>query len=677
LIVTYCAAQSPHDQNYFSKPQEMVKGIVRPPALELANRDLIESHLHAIWLAESQQNLQEDIPHVLDLANAELEVKNEIKVNLTAQELAPKAAVSMRRVLDSVGDELNEEKAPWAAQKDEFVKGVAAQSYERFSKAFGRWRQLYQSAHTQLTEANRKSEMHGLSATERNEAKQAQIQAQDQLALLAKGSDTGSSDFSTYRYLATEGFLPGYNFPRLPIYAYIPAVGAGAKAAYLQRARFLAIAEFGPRSLIYHEGRVFRVNRAKLPPSARTANGTRLATRSMFVCDDCGAAHEPEPERCTVCGASMDAANAIRNIVRIDNVETQAAERITANDEDRQRQGFDIQTVFAWVMRDARPDVSSALARDAEGDILRIDYAAGATISRVNKGLRRRKDKTVLGFKIDPVSGRWTGGGSDADGDGDDQTPDEPTAQLIVPIVTDSKNAALLRLVTKLQSEAAMPTLQHALSRGLDTVFQLEEGETLTEPVPTREARKAILAYEATEGGAGVLSRLVTEPQALAEVAKAALELMHYENLDEAIAAGDEDKLESNKDAKCVKGCYRCLLSYYNQTDHELIDRTDKEALRILVRLARAEMTSVPAAAVEWDEQFKQWGLPCPDAKPLEVEGQAYPLVWRSHLAVGSEEELSSQQTAALEQLGYSVAKVDLSSKGAPAELAKLLGGGK
>ena len=29
-------------------------------------------------------------------------------------------------------------------------------------------------------------------------------------------------------------------------------------------------------------------------------------------------------------------------------------------------------------------------------------------------------------------------------------------------------------------------------------------------------------------------------------------------------------------DAHCVKGCYRCLLSYYNQPDHELIDRTDE-----------------------------------------------------------------------------------------------------
>jgi Lhr-like helicase len=52
LVITYCAAQSPHDQYYFSKRASMVSGIVKPPALELSNRDLVESHLHAVWLAE-------------------------------------------------------------------------------------------------------------------------------------------------------------------------------------------------------------------------------------------------------------------------------------------------------------------------------------------------------------------------------------------------------------------------------------------------------------------------------------------------------------------------------------------------------------------------------------------------------------------------------------------------
>ena len=267
LVVTYCSAQGPHDQYYFRAPREMVSGIVRPPALDLANRDLVEAHLHAVWLAESGKPLEGEIPHVLDLADPRLPVQRDISDAFAGPELKARSAQSMRRILDSIDAELTSTAAPWAIDRQAFADGISERAPSRFSESFDRWRQLYDSARAQLVEANRRSEMHGLPATERNEAKIQQRQANDQIALLERGSTTGGTDFSTYRYLATEGFLPGYNFPRLPLYAYVPAVtGGGPKAAYLQRARFLAIAEFGPRSLIYHEGRGYRVYKAKLPP---------------------------------------------------------------------------------------------------------------------------------------------------------------------------------------------------------------------------------------------------------------------------------------------------------------------------------------------------------------------------------------------------------------------------
>jgi helicase-like protein len=412
LVVAYCAAQSPHDQYYFERPRAVVSGIVRPPAIELANRDLVRAHLHAIWLAESGKELASDIPHVLDLSKETLPVQDEVAEAFAAPDLKARSAAAMKRMLDSIDAELTPEAAPWASDREAFATATADAAMQEFSTAFDRWRQLYEGARDQLKEANRKSEMHGLSAKERRDAKDQQAQANEQLALLERGTSTSGSDFYTYRYLATEGFLPGYNFPRLPLYAYVPSIGAGpgGRAAYLQRARFLAIAEFGPRSLIYHEGRAYRVYRAKLPAGVRTEDGGKLSTATLFVCDDCGAVHQQdEPERCHACGAAMAGTHPIRNVLRIDNVETLPAERITANDEERQHQGFDIQTVFAWPMRDGVLDVDAALATDADGPILSIDYASGATISRLNKGLRRRREKSIFGFGIDPATGRWTG----------------------------------------------------------------------------------------------------------------------------------------------------------------------------------------------------------------------------------------------------------------------------
>ena len=74
-----------------------------------------------------------------------------------------------------------------------------------------------------------------------------------------------NADFYTYRYLASEGFLPGYNFPRLPLMAFVPGRrGNVARDSFLSRPRFLGLAEFGPQSIIYHEGSTYRVRNAIL-----------------------------------------------------------------------------------------------------------------------------------------------------------------------------------------------------------------------------------------------------------------------------------------------------------------------------------------------------------------------------------------------------------------------------
>ena len=70
LIVTYCAALSPHDQWFFSRPSDAVKGVVRAPTIDLTNQDMVESHLQAVWLAETRTALSPRIAEVLNLDGA-------------------------------------------------------------------------------------------------------------------------------------------------------------------------------------------------------------------------------------------------------------------------------------------------------------------------------------------------------------------------------------------------------------------------------------------------------------------------------------------------------------------------------------------------------------------------------------------------------------------------------
>ena len=683
LVITYASSQSPHDQYFFRDPKAMVHGEVRAPILELANRDLIASHLQAVWLSCVDQPLDPCIADLLVLDDAGRPLDPDVEAALKEGSVADGARERIRRVLDLVADDLTPELAPWYAGRDAWSDAIVAAAAERFDAAFNRWRDLFAAAEEQRDAARRTMDDYSASYRDKRAAQTRHAQAMDQLNLLQRGTNALSSDFYTYRYLATEGFLPGYNFPRLPLLAYVPASRDGrGRQTYLQRPRFLALSEFGPGSLVYHEGRAYRVVRALLSLGHRASAtpDAQLPTRAVRICASCGAGHfDDDLSMCHACGTSLGNAEVVGNTYRIENVATHPAEQITANDEERQRRGFDLQTTFEWAVRDREIDVRLASASDAEGEIVRMAYGAGATITRLNKGLRRRADKKILGFRIDPVSGYWA---RNEDEDADERALD-PTAsprQWIVPSVQDRKNALLFQPVGELRSEVTLVTVQHAILRGIEAVFQLEEGEMLAEPMPTRDVRNGFLLYEATEGGAGVLTRLVSQETSLATVAREALRIMH-------LAVGDgplsdsPSGLSDQPGAACVAACYRCLMSYYNQPDHEGLDRRDEDARAMLLRLARAHtaqnLRTHPIAATlpalpgeshaaltmsledRWLAETARRGFPAPDPKPLTAGGRSLRCVWRRHYVVAVIDEADRPALQPMEDLGFEVVRFE------------------
>ena len=666
LVLTYSSSQSPHDQYFFRNPKAMVHGEVRPPLLDLANRDLVESHLSAVWLACTELPLASSIAELLVLSEAARPLSKEVREPMSLPRVASEALRRIVRVLDLLKDDLTQEQAPWFQGRDQFAVEVVTSALRRFDQAFNRWRDLFVAAEQQRDAARRTMDDYSAPQHEKRAAQVRHAQDIDQINLLQRGTSSLSSDFYTYRYLATEGFLPGYNFPRLPLMAYIPATSDGrGRQTYLQRPRFLALSEFGPRSLVYHEGRAYRVVRAMLSLNRQpgAAADVLLPTKTVRICRSCGAGHwNDEASLCHACGVPLGDAEIVKHTYRIENVATQPAERITANDEERQRQGFELQTTFEWAIRDHILDVRRGAAVDAEGEIARLAYGPGATITRLNKGLRRRRNRTQLGFKMDPVSGFW------AKNEEEEDQGNDPTAsprQWIVPTVQDRKNALLFQPADTELSQETIATLQHALLRGLETVFQLEEGEILAEPMPIRDERTGFLFYEATEGGAGVLTRLVVEPKLLAEVAQQALAIMHFavaESLPEA-----QSVLVDVAGTTCVAACYRCIMSYYNQPDHDLLDRRDVGARSLLLRLARSHLsglqTSPPpsktnasgddGSVAAWLEFAGSWNLPSPDGESLSIADQRLPLVWRDHYVAAVLAAPGETVTAALSNKGF------------------------
>jgi hypothetical protein len=211
--------------------------------------------------------------------------------------------------------------------------------------------------------------------------------------------------------------------------------------------------------------------------------------------------------------------------------------------------------------------------------------------------------------------------------------------------------------------------------------FQLEEGEILGEPLPARDNRRAILAYEATEGGAGVLTRLVDDAESIGKVARTALELMHFENVEAAIEAGDADLLTEKKGEACVRGCYRCLLSYFNQPDHEQIDRGSPEVAQLLIDLARGRTVLETRVAADqdaspWIKAFEDSGLPPVDTMPAKFAGVDVEFAWRGHLVAATATSISSEMVAAASEKGWElVALPETPQTGIPEQLIKLLKG--
>ncbi|NIC35822.1 DEAD/DEAH box helicase [Halomonas desiderata] len=688
LVITYCAALSPHDQWFFRNAEQMVHGVVRAPTLDLTNRDLIDSHLQAVWLASTQVPLDDSIAPMLDLDQPGKPLKQPLHEALHSPAVQQRALASAGQVIDQLTKELAG--SPWFNQ--DYVRQAIDNAAQAFSGALERWRVLFDATRQQMDMADRIVKSHTASHTERQNAQRRYGDAARQYAVLLKSGNGQNNDFYTYRYLASQGFLPGYNFPRLPLMAWIPARGgqtAGGRddeGSMVSRPRFLALSEFGPRSLIYHQGRMYRVVRAKLNVgnSDHISGNSQLATIASLVCSQCGYGHLGEPggeqplvNRCENCDALLTEHDWVRELYRIETVETVATERISINDEERQRQGFELQTTYRFLPGpDGRIQQQKAVIQQGEDVLGELTYAPAAQIWRINRGWRRRKDKEQLGFYINPITGTWSKQDApDAEDDkgGDDALLEKVPNQRIVPFVEDHRNLLIFAPLHALSLET-MTTLQAALKRGIEMTFQIEESELVVEPLPKSDERRALLFYEAAEGGAGVLTRLANNRDDLALVASNALQLIHYRAPQNGIWTLDDLPSLEQTDAfgnhQCEAGCYQCLLSYFNQPDHEHINRRNADALKLLVALANAQVqpvTSGPAAVTSttstddpldaWMSALRQAGAVQPDAVNVSVNNGAAIAAaqYKASRALVFLSEVDEQTTGILQDKGWQV----------------------
>lgn len=561
VVLTYCATGNAHDNYYFRRSQDMVAGAVAPPRLELGNQDLVRAHAHAIWLVNTDLDLKATMTELIDIDEPGQPIRAEVESKLANPAATAAAIEAVNRLLNATPEVTG---APW--WRDNWVEENLRLARQRFDRALDRWRGLYQEARNELDAANDVLKNIGASEGAKQRARGQISEARAALDLLrGEVDDVNQGDFYPYRYFASEGFLPGYSFPRLPLAAFIPAERRTryGQGDYVQRPRFLAISEFGPGAFIYHEGARYEVNRVSLP--ARE-DGTGVNLTEINRCERCGYLNDGNGPtghgECEHCQSTRDLVP-INSLMRLLSVKTRRRDRISADEEERQRAGHDIITTLRFEPRGERSSTVNSILRDQDGGALaELSYGDTALIRRMNVGLRRRKNKAERGYRLDTVEGRWNPKETGTEEDG--------RVQRVIPYVEDHRNALLINLAPHVPAEQRMAAM-YALKRAVEAVFQLESSELAVEPMPGRigdHAWSRLLMFEAAEGGAGVLRRLATDDGPMRTVARRAIELLHYDP-----DSGEDLGKAEYATEPCAQACYDCLLSYGNQLDHQDLDR--------------------------------------------------------------------------------------------------------
>jgi hypothetical protein len=554
LIFTYCSSYAPHDRHYFKEQRELVAGTVMAPRLDLCNRELLLAHLNALVISEIGLPGLDEVngarPSIMKLVtddNDAMPLAANIKSGLA---LSPAHFDSLKsafkRVIRDFDDELLSKGSTWYSEQ--WIEQNLAKIIDHLDDSLDRWRRLYRSARTILTRATQKIESGtlGLGSDEYKKYKRHQDQATRQLDLLRNdlvGRSAELSEFYPYRYLASEGFLPGYNFTRLPLRVFLPTGDSAGE--FVSRPRFIALREFGPQNIIYHNGRKYRVCQLVIQDAESALTEAKISSKAgYFLPED-----QKDLEFCPFTGLSLgDNVNKqhLHDLMEMAESRAEETDRISCEEEERVSKGFDVRTYFS-IDGGQLERVRKAVVRTSENPLLNVRYIPAARLVHVNFKWRAQE---ADGFPIGMVSGDWRSSPPE---------PDSPITEPFRRVKLWTSNLADALYIEPIQPLGLKPdgviTLQHALKRAIETVFQVEPSEIGVVTVGDPESPN-ILLYEAAEGSLGILSQFVENIDAFHNVVEQSIDICRYDDPDYKGPASYDD-----------------LLSYYNQRDHKIIDR--------------------------------------------------------------------------------------------------------
>jgi hypothetical protein len=549
LITTFAgvgSSRGPHDQYFYRFPEKMIAGAIAAPRFRLDNQHLIRSHIRALVLEvmglQGGSKLPSKPRELLNLDNAifplfldlETDWRNSIERHFHA-------------IVDAVSEAFADEIRNFEWLTPAFVEDCVRSFVDDLDRAMDRWRVEYQRLDEERENLN---SILGRDTPDSSLNRRRQV-IESKLATMREGE----KDWYIYRYLGAEGFLPGYAFPPRAIH-----LSFDFNENDLNRDPAIALTEYAPGNFVYYRGERYEITHAR--PATRQ---TEPDTEPVLVCPACQRAYvgaEETKRSMCYCGQDLSTFHPRLGLDLCDMFARSRA-RITADEEERMRLGYEDSYHHRPGGRSYRYSIHTensetfGLTIENDGQILLINQGG------------RQPGEEPQGFTLCRKCFRWLVSEdaerkhiSDAQNRGD--CPQAARAEdllhgLWLTHLLQSDLAIFdVPMPDGVDPEEFYTTLGITILRALLVAFNLDENELNGFNAPSTEEGipYRIILYEKTTGGSGVLASLA-EPGRLQLVFERACELLH----------------QNDPEGGCEKACYECLLSFYNQRYHHLLNR--------------------------------------------------------------------------------------------------------
>lgn len=513
----------PHDGYFFDHPDEIIAGAINAPRFYSENLTALACHIRGLVLEEANiifpRNLENYISEEGNPNVTEIEkLVADIRVSLPAGK--QRALVVFDDISDVTEEWIDAEIQPFPDK----VRKALEQRARAIEKAVERMR-FYAN---KVSRTNQEKQM------------------EEGYRILAQKLRLDRNYSYLPRVFAEAGLLPGYAFPSDP-----GSLHFGFQPEPVFSSRVQAQREYAPGQVVYARGDRWEVKGVALHrPGGITEGG--LEAFSFTLCGSCGLANIDSNNNCLRCGSELANGKEIAWDVGAFRAEQSSTE--AEMEESRTTSTYEIRP-------HPQQDVPVEQYR-MEECVLELRKQEG--VWWINRGkVQFSPDGRERGFepfwlcpgcgdKVEPPAGQKSKKKRERHNQFCSETPQK------VSIGHRAKADTLRLVVPGIEQQGAAGvqwawSLVYAIIQGTILEFELDEGDidgiVLTKRESGVESVLEILWVDTVVGGSGVLQDMADQ---FPQIASAALR--HLEGHD------------------CSSSCYRCLRTYNNQRQHNLLD---------------------------------------------------------------------------------------------------------